>query len=320
MATYLSNITSFPRKTSKGLGMRFFEFIYLKRKWSYDKKTLLKSLTHTRKTTLPLWLIIFPEGTVITADTKSKSLSYAKKADIPDRPELVLIPKTTGLFFCAKTLQPSVDALFDVTIAYSGLGREECPYDEYPLTKVFWGGEGPRRVYMHVRKYKVSELPGFTKNEPQRTGERERTHIREDGKTKEAEDEEETEKRLEAFGLWLRKLFMEKDEMMKQFHESGGKILGPPSTTTRSVAANGNGHASHSHEYRHEVDGHASTNGVTVANGETVRADVDTDKDRKVFRIKPKLLDIVNVVGVNLAFGVLWVFIVGWILRWWVPK
>jgi 1-acyl-sn-glycerol-3-phosphate acyltransferase len=44
-----------------GLGMLFFEFIFLKRKWELDRPKISKHLQRTVSDNLPLWLLIFPE-------------------------------------------------------------------------------------------------------------------------------------------------------------------------------------------------------------------------------------------------------------------
>jgi 1-acyl-sn-glycerol-3-phosphate acyltransferase len=44
-----------------GLGMLFFEFIFLKRKWDSDRPKISKHLQRTVTDNLPLWLLIFPE-------------------------------------------------------------------------------------------------------------------------------------------------------------------------------------------------------------------------------------------------------------------
>ncbi|WVW83048.1 hypothetical protein I302_105065 [Kwoniella bestiolae CBS 10118] len=58
----------------------------------------------------PLWLLIFPEGTISDFAT-------------------MLHPRSTGLLFCLRTLLPQVPdlQLLDVTIGYPGV-----PYGKYP--------------------------------------------------------------------------------------------------------------------------------------------------------------------------------------------
>lgn len=43
--------------------MRFFEFIFLKRKLEQDKDNIVNNLTTAKKAGRPMWLVLFPEGT-----------------------------------------------------------------------------------------------------------------------------------------------------------------------------------------------------------------------------------------------------------------
>ncbi|KAJ3187753.1 hypothetical protein HDU85_006146 [Gaertneriomyces sp. JEL0708] len=197
-----------------GWGMQMFEFIFLARKWAKDRVTMSTILHRTLRDKLPIWLVIFPEGTVITDDTKSKCLAYAKKMDISDRPNHVLIPKSTGLFFCLKNLQPDAKYLWDITIGYEGLTAEQTPYDVYSLSRVFFEKKGPKRVHMHLQSFRVDELPGFSEAATMNTKNDEKMDMTEIEARK---DEERTEE----FTLWLRKRFLEKDQLMTDFYKTG---------------------------------------------------------------------------------------------------
>ncbi|KAJ8329833.1 hypothetical protein O5D80_002026 [Batrachochytrium dendrobatidis] len=192
-----------------GWGMAFFEFLFMARKWSKDKPTLQFNLTRAKNDKLPIWLLIFPEGTVITDDTRSKSQAYAKKADISDNPDNVLIPRSTGLYNSLLLLQPDVEYLYDFTIGYSGLAEHDCPYDMYPTTKVFFEGRGPKQIHVHVDKFKIVTLPGFAIAEGA------------ESETKAVEGNPMDGDTNPEFSLWLRKRFLEKDELLRQFYKHG---------------------------------------------------------------------------------------------------
>jgi 1-acyl-sn-glycerol-3-phosphate acyltransferase len=59
--------------------MRFFEFIFLERVWSQDKDNLDRALLKMRKDPLPVWLLIFPEGTIVNDKFRKKNKEYAEK-------------------------------------------------------------------------------------------------------------------------------------------------------------------------------------------------------------------------------------------------
>ena len=178
-----------------GWGMQFFEFIFLSRKWSCDKSLIYSNLSRSINDNMPLWLLLFPEGTVLTENTHQNSISYAKKMRIEDDPKHVLIPKSTGLYHSLQWLQPNVTCLYDFTIGYSGLNGINCPFDEYPLDKVFFLGEGPTQIHIHVDRFEISKLPGC------------------DFKCQDDVDPQ--------FSSWLRSRFLEKDNLLKEFYQNG---------------------------------------------------------------------------------------------------
>ncbi|KAJ3254035.1 hypothetical protein HK103_007574 [Boothiomyces macroporosus] len=175
-----------------------FEFIFFARKWPIDSKRLQKTLTYAKNDNNPMWLLVFPEGTVITQDTQEKSRAFAKKNDITEDPKHVLLPKSTGLYHILRQMQKSSDYLYDFTIGYSGITENHCPYDEYPPTKVFFEHQGPKSIHIHVDRFKITEIPGIPSTS--------------------YDINEATPKEFE---LWLRRRFMEKDELMKGFYEDG---------------------------------------------------------------------------------------------------
>ena len=59
--------------------MRCFEFMFIRRNWPVDQKYLAACMERLSKDLEPVWLLIFPEGTVFAHDTKSKSMDFAQK-------------------------------------------------------------------------------------------------------------------------------------------------------------------------------------------------------------------------------------------------
>ncbi|KAI9136699.1 acyltransferase-domain-containing protein, partial [Paraphysoderma sedebokerense] len=135
-----------------GWGMMFFEFIFLKRSWSLDKHNLInamKRICSKRQAKEPLWLLLFPEGTVWTEDTKAKSASFAKKNDLT-QPSYTLLPRSTGLYTILSHLQDTVSHMYDLTIGFSGSTPTTYPNDQYKLRSVFCDGLYPSRIFIHI--------------------------------------------------------------------------------------------------------------------------------------------------------------------------
>ncbi len=62
--------------------MRFFDFIFLKRNdWAHDRRAIEENLGRVKEKD-PLWLVVFPEGTVVSKETRERSVKFAKKAGL----------------------------------------------------------------------------------------------------------------------------------------------------------------------------------------------------------------------------------------------
>ncbi|KAJ3161893.1 hypothetical protein HK101_000778 [Irineochytrium annulatum] len=193
-----------------GQGMWFFEFIFMKQKWDLDKDNMKDKLLKAKDPASPLMLLIFPEGTLNTPENIKKSQAYAKKMNFSKHPRHMLLPKSTGLQFCATTLMPEVDDLFDLTVGYSGLKAGQIPYDEYLVPKVFFHGEYPKEVHIHVKAHSLRSIPGLVV--PTTSA---------DGKDVAVQSDAE---RAEAFNKWLRDVFYDKDDRMERFYQTGSLL------------------------------------------------------------------------------------------------
>ena len=113
-----------------GPGMMFYGFVFMARNWTKDKPRLkyrLEKLKGQHSGPLsgsqgldPMWLMIFPEGTNLSANTRKGSAKWAKTQGIEDLKH-VLLPRSTGLLFCLQELKGTVDWVYDCTTAYEGV-------------------------------------------------------------------------------------------------------------------------------------------------------------------------------------------------------
>ncbi|KAI8981790.1 acyltransferase-domain-containing protein [Mycotypha africana] len=169
-----------------GRGMKFFEFIFLKRRLEQDKDNILGMLNSAKSRNRPMWLVLFPEGTVISDNTRLKSKNYATKLGMDDF-KFTLLPRITGLLMCKETLKDSVEWLYDLTIAYPGIKPGENPEDVMTMKRIFCEGNGPHEIHIHVQRYRLADLPSDT----------------------------------EGFSNWLLERWTEKDKRMIYFNEHG---------------------------------------------------------------------------------------------------
>jgi 1-acyl-sn-glycerol-3-phosphate acyltransferase len=181
-----------------GWGMKGFEFIFLARKWNIDRSRIVSSLNRARKDESSMWLVLFPEGTVLCKETMDKSIEYAKKSDITFTNKHTLLPKCTGLFHILRSLQSRSEYLFDYTIGYSNHTSKEYAFDKFSLFSIFCEGRGPAEIHMHVDRFKIADIPGIS--------------------TLPYDEGEETSPDFED---WLYKRFEMKDQLLADFYEKG---------------------------------------------------------------------------------------------------
>ncbi|ORZ25901.1 acyltransferase-domain-containing protein [Absidia repens] len=169
-----------------GLGMQLFDFIFMKRRLADDKDTIIQNLERSKTGGKPMWLVLFPEGTVISKEMRTRSQAYAVKNGMNDN-LYTLLPRSTGLKLCTATLENTVEWMYDLTIGYSGIQAGQIPEDALRLKHIFTGC-GPQEIHVHIRRYHVSEL---------------------------ALDDDA------AFSKWVMDRWVEKDKRMEQFYEEG---------------------------------------------------------------------------------------------------
>ncbi|XP_072989104.1 probable 1-acyl-sn-glycerol-3-phosphate acyltransferase 4 [Typha latifolia] len=132
-----------------GWAFQIFEFIPVERKWEVDEAILRSKLSTFKDPKDPLWLVVFPEGTDYTKQKCVKSQEYAAEKGLPIL-ENVLLPKSRGFNACLEELRNSLDAVYDVTIAY----KHRCPVF---IDNVF--GVDPSEVHIHIQRILVHEIP-----------------------------------------------------------------------------------------------------------------------------------------------------------------
>uniref|UniRef100_A0AC34QWC0 Phospholipid/glycerol acyltransferase domain-containing protein n=1 Tax=Panagrolaimus sp. JU765 TaxID=591449 RepID=A0AC34QWC0_9BILA len=164
-------------------------YIYVRRFGAFVPDPVLRQFEHLRTLGEPFWLHIFPEGTRFTHKKPSiiaNSKAHAKKAGLPV-PEFTLVPRMGAVTLTMKELRPVLDAVYDVTIAY---GQTRLPKRVGLAPNMFEFVSGlpdGKQVHIHIKRFPISEIP--------------------------------SEK--EAVKHWLQNRFVAKDELMRQFYETG---------------------------------------------------------------------------------------------------
>lgn len=166
-----------------GWSAQFYNFIFLARNWEEDQRRFKKALSRLNNATQPMWLIIFPEGTNLSATTREKSKAWAAKNNLQDMKHQ-LLPRSTGLKFCLNELKDTTEWLYDCTIAYEGVPPGQFGQDIFTLRSTFFEGRPPKSVNMHWRRFHINDIPI---------------------------------QNTKAFEVWLRNRWREKDYMLEYF-------------------------------------------------------------------------------------------------------
>ena len=167
-----------------GWSAQMYNFIFLARNWEEDQRRFKKALSKLNNPKDPMWLIIFPEGTNLSAVTREKSKKWAEQNGLQDMKHQ-LLPRSTGLRFCLNELKDTTEWLYDCTIAYEGVPPGQFGQDIFTLRSSFFEGRPPKSVNMHWRRFHISTIPIHN---------------------------------TKAFDVWLRNRWREKDYMLEYFN------------------------------------------------------------------------------------------------------
>lgn len=147
-----------------GWGCKLFGFVFLKRNWAEDQITIEKQVSDLIKDDLPLWLIIFPEGTTVNTKYLAKAHEFAKGTGRPDNLQHTLLPRSKGLEALIEVMQKhgKNPEIVDVTVVYDGYSGEiptfEMGYERnidktIPNGRTLFSGEAGDITNMDIRHF-----------------------------------------------------------------------------------------------------------------------------------------------------------------------
>ncbi|KAG2146540.1 acyltransferase-domain-containing protein [Suillus bovinus] len=202
-----------------GPAMQIFRFIFLARSWASDRIQLSSKLAklgrQAEQEDKPFTFILFPEGTLVSKDTRPISRKYADKLGVPD-PLNILLPRSTGLHYCLRSLVSRVPSLklIDITMVYPGIPPKGYGQSFYTLRSIFCDRVPPPIIHMHLRIFDVAKdvpIGDISGTSPAVTP---------NGTNHEPVEVDFPEQEKTVFDEWLRKLWMDKDEFITTFHHS----------------------------------------------------------------------------------------------------
>lgn len=135
-----------------GWAMQIAGYIFLDRKWEDDQRTISRCLKVFKHTDYKPQILLFPEGTDLTKNTKSRSDTYAEKYNL-QKYDFVLHPRTTGFTHIVQEMKKDemLDCITDITIAYPGT----IPQNESDIVK----GNFPTEIHFLINWYPNKSIP-----------------------------------------------------------------------------------------------------------------------------------------------------------------
>lgn len=170
-------------------------------------------------------LLLYPEGTLVSKDTRPISKKYADKAEVEDCRNL-LLPRSTGMLYCARTLKRQVEDLkvIDVTIGYPGVPPAGYGQSYYTLRSIYMQGVPPPHVHISITIRGVTAGPSSPSSVEDGTA----APIGElpplakaSAKTLDASEHDR-----QIFDQWLLKRWREKDDLLDEFYKNGDFVKG----------------------------------------------------------------------------------------------
>lgn len=135
-----------------GTILYFAEFLFLTRSWNDDREAFISKLHSLRDygaTVCPMWFVLFPEGTRLTADKLERSRQFAISKNEPVLNH-VLYPRFKAFTTVIGTMRDNFDGVIDATFIYEGLALS---------LKDALSGKASTNIHSHVSYYAMKELP-----------------------------------------------------------------------------------------------------------------------------------------------------------------
>ncbi|PVZ97858.1 hypothetical protein BB558_002205 [Smittium angustum] len=154
--------------------------------WAKDSKKYFDQLLYLLKKNSPTWLMIFPEGYLVCEETRQVSNKFAEKNGLKPT-KYTLLPRVTGLLHAVNTLRSKMSYIYDYTFGFEGIQPGEDNYTKFSVESQLFYQNGPRHVHVHVRRFKISEIPS---DEP-------------------------------GFTAWMYDIWYQKEELMNHFYTNG---------------------------------------------------------------------------------------------------
>uniref|UniRef100_A0A7S0MU81 1-acylglycerol-3-phosphate O-acyltransferase n=1 Tax=Pyramimonas obovata TaxID=1411642 RepID=A0A7S0MU81_9CHLO len=143
-------------------GLKASGFLFLSRTWETDRIHIKKWAQAMGRDKIPMYLVLYPEGTRYTERRKVKSDEIAKEKGMPLFESELLLPRTKGLVLLVQCISSYVTCILDMTIAYAkkdGTLLKGSEMGTSVLKKVASGQSPMATVHIHFKRHQMKDLP-----------------------------------------------------------------------------------------------------------------------------------------------------------------
>ncbi|RNF13178.1 acetyltransferase [Trypanosoma conorhini] len=134
-----------------GWSMQVFRYIFLSRDWANDEATLRGLIAHYRESG-GATIMLFPEGTDLSASNIAKANAYAAEHGLPCFHH-VLNPRTTGFVAMVEMIgAANIEEIVDVTMGYT-----DFVPGERPAEVAIVNGRMPKKVHILCTRHRMAE-------------------------------------------------------------------------------------------------------------------------------------------------------------------
>jgi len=136
--------------------------VYVRRAGQFQKDSSIKQFQYVAQLEQPSWLVIFPEGTRYNPN-KKKVIEDSKRhaTEIGVKPlDYVLMPRSRGFEMALTNFRHRLDAVYDVTIAYShAVDHKNGRVKLGPSMFDFVSSDPNAKLHVHLKRIPIDEVP-----------------------------------------------------------------------------------------------------------------------------------------------------------------
>ncbi|CAF1093034.1 unnamed protein product [Adineta steineri] len=183
--------------------------IYVRRNDKGDLDRVEKGIRQIRSNGLPVWLVIFPEGTRYNPeknqDAIERSREFAQKKGVLPF-DHVLYPRTGATIAAINALKDKLDAVYDITVVYSPTYDKNRQIRLAASSMIEYLQDQTKELHIHISRIPMNSIPHETN---------------------------------EQISDWLYQRFIIKDQLLKHFYDQNHSKDNPfnISTNQKSIQA-----------------------------------------------------------------------------------